>query len=127
SAAAEGFRTLRTNLSFTTVQGDRPLHTLLLSSAFNSEDKSIAVANLAVTFAQAGQRTILVDADLRRPSQHTIWGLNNERGLSTLMSDAALMSEPPLQASGVDNLQILTSGSLPTVSADVLSHPRLKE
>ena len=48
---------------------------LLVSSAAHSEDKSIVLANLAVTFAQAGNKTILVDSDLRRPAQHEIWGL----------------------------------------------------
>lgn len=70
SAAAEAYRSLRTNLMFSSVE--RPIETLLVTSAAQSEDKSIVLANLAVTFAQAGNKTIIVDADLRRPAQHDV-------------------------------------------------------
>ncbi|MEO8393360.1 MAG: capsular biosynthesis protein, partial [Chloroflexota bacterium] len=94
SAAAEAFRTLRTNLMFTGVE--RSLDTLLVTSAAQGDDKSLVLANLAVTFAQSDNKTIIVDSDLRRPSQHEIWGIPNERGLTTMMLDPAAMSSPPL-------------------------------
>src|SRR4051794_35381091 len=81
--ASEGYRTLRTNLMFSSI--DQPLHTLVVTSAGPDEGKSTTVANIAVTLAQGGKRTILVDADLRRPSQHTIWGLSQEPGLTTML------------------------------------------
>jgi len=65
SPAAEAFRTLRTNIQFAAL--DKPIHTLIVTSPAPDEGKSITVANLAVTMAQAGHTTILVDADLRRP------------------------------------------------------------
>ncbi|TVR23520.1 MAG: polysaccharide biosynthesis tyrosine autokinase [Anaerolineaceae bacterium] len=127
SAAAEAYRTLRTNLMFSKLKSDAPLHTIMLTSAADSEDKSAACANLAVAFAQAGNKVILVDADLRRPLQHDIWGIANQRGLMTLMQDDAALAEPPLVATGVDGLSVLPTGDLPPIPADVLSNPRLRE
>ena len=85
------------------------------------------LANLAVTFAQSGNRTILVDCDLRRPAQHEIWGIANERGLTTMILEDGAMSTPPLVQTEIPNLQILPSGTLPPVPADVLSSQRMGE
>lgn len=123
--ASEAYRTLRTNLMFSSV--DKPVTTLVVSSASQPDGKSSAAANLAVTFAQAGNRTILVDADMRRPQQHEIWGLDNTRGLSTLMTDDALLANPPFQATDVPNLSVLTAGALPNNPADLLSSQRMGE
>src|SRR5258708_31774372 len=101
SPAAEAFRTLGSNILFAAL--DKPIKTLLITSPAPEEGKSVTIANLAVTMAQAGHTTILVDADLRRPSQHTLWNLGNERGLTSMMLDATL-SSPPLQSVAVDNL-----------------------
>lgn len=106
---------------------ENPIETLLVTSPAESEGKSQIIANLAVTFAQAGNKTILVDSDLRRPSQHTIWGINNERGLTTMMLEPSAMSTPPLVDSGIENLQILPSGILPPTPADVLGSQRMNE
>jgi capsular exopolysaccharide synthesis family protein len=124
SAAAEAFRTLRTNLMFSSVE--RPIQTLLVTSPVDGEGKSDAVANLAVTFAQGGNKTILVDADLRRPSQHTIWGVKN-RGLTTMMLEDAALANPPLIESGVENLLLLPAGEEPPNPADLLSSKRMSE
>lgn len=125
SAAAEAYRALRTNIMFSSVE--KPITTLLITSAAASEDKSIAVANLAVTLAQSGSRTILVDADLRRPAQHTIWSIDNSRGLSAMMLDDSTLASPPLMATRVDHLSVLPSGALPPVPSDVLSSQRMTE
>jgi capsular exopolysaccharide synthesis family protein len=124
SAAAEAYRTLRTNLMFSSVE--RPIQTLLVTSPVDGEGKSDAVANLAVTFAQGGNKTILVDADLRRPSQHNIWGVKN-RGLTTMMLDDAALANPPLVESGVENLLLLPAGEEPPNPADLLSSKRMSE
>lgn len=125
SAAAEAYRTLRTNLMFSSVE--HPIHTLLVSSPAESEGKSTVLANLAVTFAQGGHKTILVDGDLRKPSQHEIWGVSNERGLTTMMLDDAALSSPPLLSTNVENLQILPAGPQPPNPADVLGSQRMSE
>lgn len=123
SAAAEAYRTLRTNLMFSGVE--RKLNTLLVTTAAQSEDKSLLLANLAVTFAQAGSPTIIVDADLRRPAQHTLWNISGETGLTTMILDEAAFANPPLVATPIPGLWVLPAGALPPVPADVLSSQRL--
>lgn len=116
SQASEAYRTLRTNLTFSSV--DTALKSIVITSAGVGAGKSSAAANLAVTLAQGGKPTILVDCDLRRPSQHTIWGIPQEPGLTSVMLDEA--TEIPLVQSSVEGLRILTSGPLPPYPADLL-------
>lgn len=123
--AAEAYRTLRTNLMFYSV--DRPVNTLVVTSPVQGEGKSTALANLAVTLAQGGHETILVDCDLRAPVQHTIWGLEQGRGLTAMLLPNAALDNPPLQATRVDGLQVLTSGSLPPNPADLVGSKRMDD
>ncbi len=126
SPVAEALRTLRTNLMFSAVE--KALNTLVVTSTNAEDGKSMLLANLAVTFAQSGNKTILVDADLRRPAQHTLWDIDNDRGLSNMFIDDTAMSSPPLvTAEGVDNLQILPSGPPPPIPTDVISSQRMNE
>lgn len=125
SAAAEAFRSLRTNLMFSSVEN--PIQTLLVTSPARENQKSSALANLAVTFAQSGNRTILVDADLRQPKQHQIWGIDNAQGLTSMMVDENTLDDPPLFTTKVDNLQVLPTGELPPNPADLLSGKRMDE
>lgn len=124
SAAAEAYRTLRTNLMFSSVEN--PIQTLLVTSSVDGEGKSEALANLAVTFAQGGNKTILVDADLRRPSQHEIWGVKNQ-GLTTMMLDDATLANPPLIQTSIENLMVLPAGEQAPNPADLLSSKRMSE
>lgn len=121
SPASEAFRALRTNLLFSSV--DVPIKTLLMTSAAPEDGKSSAVANLAVTLAQSGKKTILVDCDLRRPAQHTIWDIAPEPGLTNTILDN--LAEPPLVDSGVENLRLLPAGTLPPNPADLLGSERM--
>lgn len=123
SPISEAYRTLRTNLSFYSL--DRPLQTLVVTSPSAREDKSRALANLAVTMAQGGKRTIVVDCDLRRPQLHALFERPNARGFTemVLQPDA----EPPLQATGVENLWLLAAGTLPPNPADLLGTQRVDE
>jgi capsular exopolysaccharide synthesis family protein len=123
SPAAEAYRTLRANLTFAGL--DKPIETLVVTSAAPGEGKSLTLANLAVTIAQGERRTLLVDADLRRPGLHEIFGLPNERGLTTMFVEPEALADPPLQASGVDNLWLLPSGPLPPNPADLLGSQRM--
>jgi len=122
SAAAEAYQSLRTSLEFSRLGHD--VVTLLLAAVDSIPDKSSAVANLAVVMAQAGDRVILVDGDLRRPQQHEIFGLPNVQGLSTWLQAAG---EPPLQSSGIDNLQVLAAGPVGGNPVALLSAKRLGE
>lgn len=125
SAASEAYRSLRTNLMFSSVES--PIQTLLVTSAARDDQKSVTLANLAVTFAQSGNRTILVDADLRQPKQHEIWNLAPKLGLSSMMMDDGAISDPPLQATAVNGLEILCAGDLPPNPADLLGGQRMNE
>ena len=123
SPAAEAYRTLRTNIDFSGLE--RSIHTLLVTSVASNENKSITVANLAVSLAQGDKKTILVDADVRRPAQHALFGLNNEKGLTSLFIDTKGPLEPALQATRVPNLQVMTSGPLPPNPAELLGSQRM--
>ncbi|HOA25425.1 MAG TPA: CpsD/CapB family tyrosine-protein kinase [Aggregatilineales bacterium] len=121
SPAAEAYRTLRTNLLFSSV--DDPVRAVIVTSPAPEEGKSTALANLAVTMAQSGRRTIIVDADLRRPTQHEIWGVASEPGLTTMMLED--LDELPLVDVGVENLRLLPSGPLPPTPADLVGSARM--
>jgi len=125
SPVSEAYRTLCTNLAFVSL--DRPLRTLLIASTGSEEGKSTNVANLAVTLAERDIRTIVVDCDLRHPVQHLIFGLPNERGLSSLFADADPPEDLPLQEVGVKNLQVLPSGPLPDIPSHVLGSRRMPQ
>lgn len=120
SPAAEAYRVLRTNIQYSAQ--DKAIHTLVIAAPTPDETKSLTAANLAVAMAQGGLDTILVDADLRHPAQHTLWGLPNERGLTSLIGDEKALADLPLvlQKTGVARLSVLTSGPLPSNPADVL-------
>jgi capsular exopolysaccharide synthesis family protein len=123
SAAAEAFRTLRTNIQFASL--DNSLHLISITST-GVDGKSLVAANLAVTMAQAEQRVILVDGDLRRPALHTIFGLSNENGLTSMLF-ASEGTPAPLQDTGIPGLQLLASGPLPPRPADILGSRRMGE
>jgi non-specific protein-tyrosine kinase len=124
SPAAEAYQSLRTNLEFSSLE--RPLHTLLVTSADQTVEKSVALANLAVVMAQAGDRVIVVDGDLRRPQQHEVFAVANQKGLATWLAEGGA-GTPPLQKTSVENLQLLPAGPLPANPVALLGGKRLGE
>lgn len=125
SPAAEAYRTLRTNLYFSSL--DQALETLVVTSAAPGDGKSTTLSNLAVTMAQGEKRTILADADLRQPSLHTLFGVSNNQGLTTMAVDEEALSEPPLVDTGVENLWLLPSGPSPPNPAEILGSRRMED
>lgn len=125
SPVSEAYRTLRTNLEFFSL--DEPIRTLVVTSPGSEEGKSTVLANLAVTLAQGGKLVILVDCDLRRPTQHSLFGLDNATGLTTMMLDEAARSDPPLRETPVDGLRVLPAGPLPPNPAELLGSQRMKD
>lgn len=123
SPAAEAFHTLRANLKFAAT-GDRPARTILLAEASASADRATIAANLAGALASAGDTTLLVDADLRRPSLHTLFGVANDRGVSTFLTgrDATL----PAQVTGVSHLTLLPAGPTPADPASLLASDQFR-
>jgi capsular exopolysaccharide synthesis family protein len=125
SPAAEAYHTLRTNLTFAAL--DKPIETLVITSPAPDTSKSIVLANLGVTLAQGERRTVLVDADLRRPALHEIFGVTNERGLTTMFVEEEALEHPPLVEAGVQNLWLLPSGPLPPNPADLLGSRKMEQ
>ena len=123
SPASEAYRTLRTNLSFYSL--DKPLRTLVVTSPAAGEGKSTTIANLAVTMAQSGRRTILVDTDLRRPTLHELFDLQMAPGLTNLVMEE--VGDLPLQQTPVENLWLLSSGTKPPNPADLLGAARMDQ
>jgi capsular exopolysaccharide synthesis family protein len=124
SPAVEAYKALRTNLMFSSV--DKELKTIVITSAVANEGKSRTAANLAIVLAQAGHRTLLVDADFRRPAQHRIFGRVRNIGLSNLfvqdMPDASLF----VLDEQVKDLCVLGSGPTPPNPSELLGSAQMK-
>lgn len=125
SPAAEAYRTLRTNLEFSSL--DHPIRSLLVTSPAADTDKSVTLANLAVIMVEGGRKVILVDADLRKPALHQVFGVGNESGLSDLVLQEGSLDVLPLQATGVQGLHLLTSGRMPSnqTPSVIMGSPRM--
>jgi len=106
---SESFRMLQANLRFS--QSDRKLSTLAVTSSANGEGKSAVVANLALALAEVGNRVAIVDADMRRPSQHHFWEYANATGLSNILVGEAELAQAVQSPS--QNLDVLTAGTVP--------------
>lgn len=122
SPAGEAYRSTRTSLQLLSV--DRPLRRILVTSALGGEGKTTTVANLAAALGRAGERVVVVDGDLRRPSLHRMFGLDNRVGLtSVLVGDVPLVAalQPvPDEA----NVRLLASGPKPPTPPEMLSSKR---
>ena len=125
SVPAESIRLLRTNIEF--ASATKELATIGVTSANPGEGKSTIAANLAVTLAQAGFMTALLDTDLRRPTQHQIFGVGNERGMSTLLTAVDRPWSWAAHETMTPNLTLIPSGPLPPNPADLLSLDRLRQ
>ena len=123
SVAAEAFRAIRTNLEFASL--DRPLRMITVTSSVPGEGKSVVSGNLAVAFAQAGRRTVLVDADLRRPGLHTLFSLQNTMGLTDMVLSDGLGLANVAHETEEPNLRVVTSGAVPANPAELLGSQRM--
>lgn len=125
SNPAEAVRLLRTNLEF--AAASREISSLAVTSAGPGEGKSTVTANLAISMVQTGFTVAIVDADLRRPTQHRIFNVRNERGLTTLLTHPQQSWQWAAQRVHGDSLYLLPSGPLPPNPADLLSSNRFRE
>lgn len=125
SPVAEAFRTLGANVQSAPL--DRPLRTLLVTSAEPTAGKTTVAANLAVAAAQAGQPTLLIDCDLRHPTLQRIFGLVNLTGLARLFERNQAMIDGACQRTRVADLRVLTSGGMPPNPAELLGSPRMRD
>ena len=123
SAIAETYRSLRTSLQFSGI--DKPVKSVIITSGNPGEGKSTTVANLAIATAQMGMKTLIVDADLRKPIQHSLFGFKKEPGLIDALADGRLQ-EGLLRKTEVDNLWLLTCGTIPPNPSELLGSKAMK-
>ena len=113
----EACRIIRSNMAFATM--DSPAQTILVSSADASEGKSLSALNIATVMAFDGRRVLLLDCDLRRPSQHTLNGLPLEPGFTNILAGETDFASA-VNATKVNNLSVLTAGTLPLNPPELL-------
>ena len=131
SPISEVFRTLRTNIQFMNTKGK--LKTLLVTSTFPGEGKSWVASNLAVTFAQAGKKVVLIDADMRKGRQYNIFGISPIPGLSNYLSGVDIDDEQRdvtdiadyVQDTEIDNLFVMPAGNIPPNPSELLISPQM--
>ncbi len=124
SPHAEAYRVLRTNLLF--ARKDDKLNTTAVVSAGAGEGKSTTVLNLATVFAQSGQRVVIVDSDLRRPTLHKLLKVTNNLGLTNYLLKQNTLDEV-IQTTALPTLDFLASGKLPSSSLGILSSNHMKD
>lgn len=118
SYVAEQFRTLRTNINFSSADSD--IRSLVVTSAAPSEGKSTASANLAVVFAQEGKRVLLIDGDMRKPTTHYTFHMGNTQGLSSVLTRQIQVGEA-IRQTEIERLDLLTCGPIPPNPAELLA------
>ena len=133
SPISEAFRILRTGIQFSSV--NHPRRKLLITSSSPGEGKSVTAANLAIVMAQAGHQVLLVDADLRRPTQQDLFELSLRPGLTSLLLEADIVdgvysmplpTEKFIKKTAVPNLHLLTAGTIPPNPSELLGSTRMK-
>lgn len=123
SPVVEQLRALRSQLMLRWFDAEAGHKTLAVVSAGRSEGRSFTAANLAVVFSQLGERTLLIDADLRNPRQHQLFHLQNKLGLSSLLAGRAELAEAVVRIPGLIDLSVLPAGATPPNPQELLSRP----
>jgi protein-tyrosine kinase len=124
AAISEQYRTIRTNIQFSSV--DESIRTILVTSSGPEEGKSTTVANLAVVFAQQGKKVLLIDADLRKPTVHYTFQLDNTIGLTNVLTKQTQLDKAAVTTL-VENLSVLSSGPIPPNPAELLGSKAMED
>ena len=126
SSIAEAIKTIRTNLQFSSV--DDKVKSILVTSSFSGEGKSFVTSNLAVAFAQAGTKVLIVDCDLRRGRQHNIFHVENLEGLSNLLiDDVEKKYKHYIKKTRYENIYVLPMGIVPPNPSELLASDKNKQ
>ena len=125
SPIAESYRTLRTNIQFAAVDKE-DIKTILVTSTQPGEGKTVTSANLSIVMAQTELRTVYVHADLRRPTGHKIFNLQNIKGLTTYLG-GQIPVEDIIQDTEIPNLKVITSGPIPPNPAELLASKKMEK
>lgn len=123
SPVSEQYRTVRTNLQFAMV--DKELEALVVTSSGPEEGKSMTTANLAVVYAQQGKKVLLIDADLRKPTVHYTFRLDNLQGLSSVLVGEESF-EDAINTTDVENLDVISCGPIPPNPSELLGSRRMQ-
>ena len=123
SVISEQYRAIRTNIEYSNV--DQNTKTILVTSSDKNEGKTTTVSNLAVSFANLNKKVLIIDCDLRNPSIHKMFKLNNIYGLTDILAkDRAV--DKCIQKTELENLYVLTAGAIPPNPAEILSSEKMK-
>lgn len=126
SGVSEAIKTVRTNLQFSSI--DEKVQSILITSSISGEGKSFISSNLAVAFAQAGNKVLVVDCDMRRGRQHKIFNVENEKGLSNLLiDDVQKKHKKYIQKTEIENLFVLPMGIVPPNPSELLGSEKNKQ
>jgi capsular exopolysaccharide synthesis family protein len=122
SSVAEAYRSLRTTVLFSSL--DHEIQVLAITSSAPQEGKSTTSSNIGIVMAQNGKRTLLIDADLRRPILHSVYGIEREPGLTNLLFERATFEEA-IKPTDVENLYVLPCGIIPPNPSELLGSQRM--
>lgn len=122
---SEAYRAIRTSVFFSSTE-EHPLHVMAVSSPGPQEGKTITLCNLGIAIAQGGKRVLLVDADMRKPRLHEVFGRENEKGLSDFLSAQAEFADV-IRETDISGLSIITGGPYPPNPSELLSSQKIKE
>ncbi|MGN4240628.1 polysaccharide biosynthesis tyrosine autokinase [Staphylococcus equorum] len=124
STISEKFRGIRSNIMFSNANSE--IKSLLITSEKPSSGKSTVTANIATTYAQAGYKTLIIDGDMRKPTQQYIFDLTNFNGLSNFIIGKAL-SKDAIKETHIENLSVLTSGPVPPNPSELITSEKFTE
>jgi protein-tyrosine kinase len=123
SPVVESYKMFRTNLNYTGI--DKSQQVIMFTSSISEEGKTTSISNLAITYAQSGKKTLLIECDLRKARIHELFDLPKEPGLTTVLAGGGSMDEVIHTFDEIENLYVLTAGLLPPSPSEIVGSKKL--